>query len=72
MTKTFTKEELSKYDGQNGQPAYVAIEGVVYDVSGKEAWKGGRLTFIPYGKRQPTIFLVVVTPNLFGNGLDEL
>lgn len=42
MTKTFTKEELSKYDGQNGQPAYVAIEGIVYDVSGKEAWKGGQ------------------------------
>jgi predicted heme/steroid binding protein len=29
----FTAETLAKYDGQNGQPAYVAIDGVVYDVS---------------------------------------
>ncbi len=29
----FTKEELSLYNGQNGQPAYVAIDGLVYDVS---------------------------------------
>lgn len=42
MTKTFTKEELHQYNGQDGQPAYVAIEGVVYDVSGKDAWQKGR------------------------------
>ena len=40
--KTFTKDELAKYNGQNGQPAYVAIKGVVYDVSGKAAWQGGK------------------------------
>ena len=32
-TRTFTAEELAKYNGQNGQPAYVAIDGTVYDVS---------------------------------------
>lgn len=31
--KTFTREELAKFNGQNGQPAYVAISGTVYDVS---------------------------------------
>ncbi len=31
--KTFTLQELAKYNGQNGQPAYVAVSGVVYDVS---------------------------------------
>jgi len=31
--KTFTLSELSKYNGQNGNPAYVAVDGVVYDVS---------------------------------------
>lgn len=31
--KTFTLDELSKYNGQNDQPAYVAVDGVVYDVS---------------------------------------
>lgn len=31
--KEFTKDELSKNNGQNGQPAYVAFQGKVYDVS---------------------------------------
>ncbi|MCH5464638.1 cytochrome b5 domain-containing protein [Levilactobacillus tujiorum] len=40
--KIFSKSELVKFDGQQGQPAYVAIDGVVYDVSGVEAWAGGK------------------------------
>lgn len=40
--KIFSKSELAKFDGQQGQPAYVAIDGVVYDVSGVEAWAGGK------------------------------
>lgn len=32
--KEFTKETLAKFDGQNGNPAYIAVSGVVYDVSG--------------------------------------
>ncbi|MFC6180941.1 cytochrome b5 domain-containing protein [Lactiplantibacillus daowaiensis] len=39
---TFNQTELAKYDGQNGQPAYVAIDGVVYDVTGVDAWAGGK------------------------------
>lgn len=39
--KTFTLEELSQYNGKNGQPAYVAVDGVVYDVTNVEAWKEG-------------------------------
>lgn len=31
--KTFTKEELAKYDGTNGNSAYVAVDGVVYDMT---------------------------------------
>jgi len=31
--KTFTASELSKYNGQNGNPAYVAVDGDVYDLS---------------------------------------
>ena len=40
--KTFTTEELSKYNGTNGQPSYVAIDGIVYDVTNVWAWKGGK------------------------------
>ena len=29
----FTASTLSKYNGRNGQPAYVAVDGAVYDLS---------------------------------------
>lgn len=34
-TKTFTLAELAKYNGLNGQPAYVAVDGDVYDLTAK-------------------------------------
>jgi predicted heme/steroid binding protein len=37
----FTAEELSTYDGHEGRPAYVAYQGVVYDVSDNSMWGGG-------------------------------
>ena len=40
--KTFTLAQLAQYDGQNGQPAYVAVDGVVYDVTNSPAWPNGR------------------------------
>lgn len=39
--KEFTLEELSKYNGTNGMPAYAAVNGVVYDFSLVPAWGGG-------------------------------
>ncbi len=33
-----SRSELSKYDGKNGNPAYVAVNGVVYDVTNNAAW----------------------------------
>ena len=31
--KIFSLKELAQYDGQNGQPAYVAVDGVIYDLT---------------------------------------
>ncbi|MDO4778711.1 MAG: cytochrome b5 domain-containing protein [Tissierellia bacterium] len=39
--KTFTLEELSKFNGKNGAKAYVAVDGVVYDVTDSPKWKEG-------------------------------
>jgi predicted heme/steroid binding protein len=36
--KRFTLQELSKYDGKGGNPAYVAVNGIVYDVTNNSAW----------------------------------
>ena len=40
--KVFTLEELAKYNGKDGQPAYIAVDGIVYDVSDVPAWSGGK------------------------------
>lgn len=39
--RIFTLEELSQYDGSGGRPAYVAVNGIVYDVSLEPTWGGG-------------------------------
>ena len=36
----FTPETLAQYNGQNGYPAYVAVNGVVYDVTNIPQWAG--------------------------------
>jgi len=39
--RVFTLQELATYNGQNGQPAYIAANGVVYDVTGQPDWPMG-------------------------------
>lgn len=41
VQKTFTAAELAKFDGQNGNAAYIAVDGVVYDVTNVSQWKNG-------------------------------
>jgi predicted heme/steroid binding protein/rhodanese-related sulfurtransferase len=36
-----TAEELNQYDGKNGRPAYVAVNGVIYDLTASRLWRGG-------------------------------
>lgn len=40
--KTFTTQELAKFNGQNGNKAYVAVKGTVYDVTDIPEWEGGK------------------------------
>lgn len=39
--KVFTLSELKQYNGKNGNPAYIAVNGVVYDVTNAKDWSGG-------------------------------
>lgn len=36
-----TLDDLKRFDGRNGQPAYVAFKGIVYDVSESAMWGDG-------------------------------
>lgn len=38
----FNLAQLERYDGKEGRPAYVAINGVVYDVTNNPYWKNGK------------------------------
>jgi predicted heme/steroid binding protein len=40
-TKKITKSELSKFNGKNGNPAYVGYKGKVYDVTESSQWSEG-------------------------------
>lgn len=42
--KVYTVDELARFNGQDGNPAYVAVDGVVYDLSGSSLWPQGQHT----------------------------
>ena len=39
--RDFTEDELAQFNGREGQPAYVAFQGVVYDVTESAMWGDG-------------------------------
>lgn len=39
--REFSCEELARYNGRNGVPAYAAYKGRVYDVSASFLWRDG-------------------------------
>jgi predicted heme/steroid binding protein len=36
-----TIEELSYYNGKDGKPAYIAVQGYIYDVTNSSLWQNG-------------------------------
>ncbi len=54
--KEFTISELSKYDGTSGNPAYVAVNGIVYDVTNNPAWAAATHFGLKAGKDVTTAF----------------
>ncbi len=48
--QTLTPEELAEYTGKDGKPAYIAVDGVVYDVTGVSHWAGGEHNGFAAGK----------------------
>lgn len=45
-----TLEELAEYDGQDGNKAYIAIDGNIYDVTDLPPWSGGVHNDFPAGQ----------------------
>lgn len=41
VEKNLTLAQLAQYDAQDGRPGYVAVDGVIYDVSNSPAWQNG-------------------------------
>lgn len=39
--KVYTLAQLKQFNGQNGNSAYVAVDGMVYDVTNNRQWAGG-------------------------------
>lgn len=52
--KEFTTAELAKFNGKNGAASYIAVDGVVYDVSA--FFKGGTHNGVLAGKDQTSAF----------------
>lgn len=48
--REFTPDELAEFDGKDGRNAYVAVDGVVYDLTDSAAWKNGQHNGFEAGK----------------------
>jgi predicted heme/steroid binding protein len=71
--KVFTLEELAKYNGKNGNPAYIAANGIVYDVSNSKDFVNG------VHKQCPECFagtditaIMSKSPHQSGKGMQDL
>lgn len=51
---TFTLAQLSQYNGNGGSTAYIAVLGVVYDVTNAEEWTNGWHKGVHYAETDAT------------------
>lgn len=54
--RVFTPDELATYTGKGGHPAYVAVNGVVYDMTNVAAWGGATHFGLTPGKDLTSVF----------------
>jgi len=55
-TDGMTLETLATYNGKDGQPAYVAFEGIIYDLSALADWRAGEHHGVTAGKDITDVF----------------
>ncbi|PYZ97484.1 cytochrome b5 [Alteribacter lacisalsi] len=55
-SRTFTEAELAGYDGKNGRAAYVAVNGIVYDVTNNRTWAAATHFGLAAGKDHTAAF----------------
>jgi predicted heme/steroid binding protein len=54
--REYTLQDLAHYDGSDGRPAYVAVNGDVYDMSMIPGWAGGTHFGLTAGKDYTAVF----------------
>jgi predicted heme/steroid binding protein len=57
-----TLEELKQFDGKSGRKAYIAVEGIIYDVSGNLNWFRGNHNGVEAG-RDLTLEIDTLSPH---------
>lgn len=62
-----TLEELSYYNGKDGKPAYIAVQGFIYDVTNSSLWQNGQHNGFEAGQDLTDIII-----NQSPHGLDTL
>jgi len=56
--REFTVDELARFDGSQGNPAYVGVNGNVYDVTKNNHWAGGTHFGLNAGQNHTNDFMV--------------
>ncbi|MEI6100439.1 MAG: hypothetical protein WCP73_01255 [Eubacteriales bacterium] len=55
--RTFTIDELSRYDGKGDNPAYVSVNGMVYDITDQPGWAAGSHFGLKAGLDQTSAYI---------------